>query len=390
MWNCIYKPSMKRKTSFFLQFVLLGFTLISQNYPLYGPEKKVNINGLSFDAMEPFLSKDDQLLFFNSLNSGGNTNLYYATRVNDTIFNYVGLVNGCYDPSLNHLDAVASLDSSNHFYWVSLRNYPAQMENLHMGMYSSGNVSAIKRVYGDFNVYLPGWLIMDAAISHQGDQLYYCNAFFNACALGIPCKARLGVAQQVNDTTFNKISLSDTLFSNVNDTNYLVYAPQVTEDGLELYYTRILKSTVHSEICVSVRSTSNENFSLPSVIHSNLGFVPEAASPSRDKQKLYYHQKEASGLFRIYLRYRLQSTSQQEAEFIQQDIVYPNPTKGNLYVDVLYPTEPFQIAVFSILGSEVIKTNSSQIIDMKDQTAGVYFLKVYQRNSVRSCKIIKE
>jgi hypothetical protein len=60
--------------------------------------------------MEPFISLDGNTLFFNSLNSGGNTNLYYATKVNDSTFNYVGLVGGTYDPSPNHLDAVASIN----------------------------------------------------------------------------------------------------------------------------------------------------------------------------------------------------------------------------------------------------------------------------------------
>src|SRR5688572_6851612 len=186
----------------------------SQTYPAFGPEIKVNITGLSFDAMEPFISLDGNTLFFNSLNSGGNTNLYYATKVNDSTFTYVGLVGGCYDPSPGHLDGVASIDSLNKFFWVSLRNYPAVFENLHQGVYVAGNVSSIKRVYGDFNIYTPGWLIMDAAINHSGNQLYYCNAFFNSCPLGMPCEATLGVAQKVNDSTFNKLINTEALFSN--------------------------------------------------------------------------------------------------------------------------------------------------------------------------------
>lgn len=374
----------------FLLFLLLGNVLFSQNYPLFGPEKKVTINGLSLDAMEPFISKDGQTLFFNSLNSGGNTNLYYATRVNDTLFNYVGLINGCYDPTPNHLDGVASLDSSNTFYWVSLRNYPAQIENLHKGVYSSGTVGGIKRVYGDFNIVSPGWLIMDAAISHQGNLLYYCNAYFNACAFGMPCKARLGVAQQVNDTTFNKLSLTDTIFSNVNDTNYIVYAPQVTEGGLELYFTRILKSTVNSEICVSVRNTNNGKFSLPTVIHSNLGFVPEAASPTLDKQKIYYHQKENSGLFRIYLRYRAGLTSVEEFKASPKYSVFPNPGNETINVLLPYPNEPFVISLSSSCGQVECRTESATKLDLKDFAKGLYFLTIEQKGRVYSLKLLKE
>jgi len=192
--------------------------LFSQNHPAFGPETNVTINGLTFDAMEPFISPDGNTLFFNSLNSGGNTNLYFATRVDDTTFTYAGPVGGTYDSSPDHLDAVASLDSMDNFFWVSLRGYPVPMENLHRGIYSAGTVSSITRVHGDFNIhefnYPFGWLIMDAAINHHGDQLYFCNALFdfsNTTCAGVPCEAKLGVAQKVNDTTFNKLLNSDAI-----------------------------------------------------------------------------------------------------------------------------------------------------------------------------------
>ena len=73
--------------------------------------------------MEPFISPDENTLF-NSLNSGGNTNLHYATKIDDTTFTYNGLVAGTYDSSLNHLDAVASMDTQITFFWVSLRSIP--------------------------------------------------------------------------------------------------------------------------------------------------------------------------------------------------------------------------------------------------------------------------
>jgi len=77
-------------------FCLLLSTLLvkSQIYPTYGPEMVVTINGLSFDAMEPFISPDGNYLFFNNLNDGVNTKLYYATKVNDLTFNFVGELNG--------------------------------------------------------------------------------------------------------------------------------------------------------------------------------------------------------------------------------------------------------------------------------------------------------
>lgn len=362
-----------------LTFAILLTGILSnasaQVYPAFGPEIKVTVTGLAFDAMEPFISLDGNTMFFNSLNSGGNTNLYYASKVNDSTFTYIGLVGGCYDPSPGHLDGVASLDSLNNFFWVSLRNYPTVFDNLHRGVYSAGNVSAITRVHGDFNIYTPGWLVMDAAINYQSDLLYYCNAFFNSCAFGMPCQARLGVAQKVNDSTFNKLINTDALFANINDTNYIVYAPQVTKDGLEIYYTRILKSTINSEICVSVRNAVTDPFSLPAVIHSNLGSVPEAATPTTDKQKIYYHQKDGTGIFHLYLRYKSGTIGIDEMQMDEKITVYPNPVSDELIIELINPVG--NISLVDITGKRIrqVEVNSMRMsLNLTDISNGVYFL----------------
>jgi len=64
------------KNLFLIAILLSGIVVKSQTYPSYGQEIDVTINGLSFDAMEPFVSPDGSTLFFNNLNSGGNTKLF--------------------------------------------------------------------------------------------------------------------------------------------------------------------------------------------------------------------------------------------------------------------------------------------------------------------------
>lgn len=369
----------------------------SQLYPTFGPEKKVTVTGLTFDAMEPFISPDDNIIYFNSLNSGGNTNLYYATKVNDTTFNYVGLVGGTFDPAPNHLDAVASIDSSNRFFWTSLRDYPDQIANLRCGTYSDGNVSSISPVFGDFNIddfnFPFGWLIMDAAINYQGDLLYYCNAkfdFSNTSSAGIPCEAKLGVAQKINDNTFNKLPDSDAIFANINDQeNYLVYAPQITPDGLELYYTRLLKNTVNTEICVSVRTSVTEPFSPPSVIHSNQGFLPEAASPSVDQQKIYYHQKDQSGIFQLYLRYRTQTAGLEMQESFRVKI-YPNPADDFVTILPDDETSHFTATVYNMMGQEMFSADNTTSIDLSKFATGLYCVVVRQNDNIWKGKIVKQ
>lgn len=376
-----------------LLLIVLSFILkqaSAQTSPVFGSEIKVTINGLTSDAMEPFISLDGNTLFFNSLNSGGNTNLYYATKINDSTFNYVGLVNGTYDPSPNHLDAVASMDSMNNFFWTSLRSIP----NLYRGNYLVGNVSNISKVYGTCNILTSGWIIMDAGINYSGNLLYYSNAYFGPTFTecpGVPCKTKLGVAQKVNDSTFNKTINSDAIFSNVNDTNFIAYAPQVTRDGLELYYTRLLIGGYNTEICVSVRSAVTDTFSLPTVIYSNFGFFPEASSPTTDKQKIYYHQKDGTSIYHIYLRYRTTTTIgiNQNERLENTFSIYPNPTTEILNIS-LSENQKTRIQICNSMGmlvKEIPVTQSSQI-NIEDLPSGLYFVHL-KNNLSQPVKFVK-
>ncbi|MBK9636786.1 MAG: T9SS type A sorting domain-containing protein [Bacteroidetes bacterium] len=380
---------MKTKILILLLLTTIHQPTFSQLYPTFGPEIKVTITGLTFDAMEPFISIDGTTLFFNSLNSGGNTNLYYATKVNDSTFNYIGLVGGCYDSSPNHLDAVASLDSMNNFFWTSLRSIP----NLYRGIFLAGMVNNISKVYGTCNITTPGWIIMDAAINYQGNLLYYSNGYFGPTfteCVGVPCEAKLSVAQKINDSTFNKTIYSDGIFSNVNDTNYLVYAPQITEDGLELYYTRLLKGGFNTEICVSIRTTISDTFSFPTVIHSNFSFFPEAATPTTDKQKIYYHQKDGTQIFHIYLRYRTGTTGMNEHLNTENIKVYPNPTNSVFNLVLSQPLDHFTVIIYSLLGKELSKSSNNSSIDISNFTNGIYFLTIKQNDRNWTTKIVKE
>lgn len=277
-------------------------------YPSFGPEIEVNIIGLSFDAMEPFLSPNGNYLFFNNLNDGINTKLYYATKVNDSTFNYVGELIGTNQTSNPHLDAVADMDSNGNFYWTSTRDYPNELNNLFKGTFNKGIVSNIGRVQGDFNMNTPGWLVMDHGISLDGQFLYYSNARFDGTNCEGPCETQLGIAQKNNDSSFSTISNSSSILENVNDSNYIYYAPCISSDNLELYYTRYLKgeitpSTVF-EICVAVRSNSLEGFSIPTVLFSEtISNLIEAPTLTVEKSIIYYHRKTTS-THKIVMRYR--------------------------------------------------------------------------------------
>lgn len=258
--------------------------------------------------MEPFISPDGHYLFFNNLNDGINTKLFYSTKVNDSTFTYVGALNGTNQTTTPHLDAVADMDTNNNFYWTSTRNYPTEFDNLFHGTFNSVNVTDIERIRGDFNMNIPGWLIMDHGISLDGQFLYFNNARFDDVNCQGPCETTIGIAQKESPATFNTLPDSELILQNINDANYIYYAPCISSDNLELYYTRYLKGEITSstffEICVAVRDDSSADFSVPKVLFSqSIANLIEAPTLTVDKKIMYYHKKIPSS-HKIVMRYR--------------------------------------------------------------------------------------
>ncbi len=280
-------------------------------YPSYGLETNVLINGLTFDAMEPFLSADGNYLFFNNLNDGIDTKLFYATKENDSTFTLIGELNGPNQTATPYLDAVADMDADGQFYWTSTRGYPEETNNMFHGSFDTGTVSNIGRVRGDFYRTNPGWLAMDHGISLDGQFLYYNNARFDITqseGCSGPCETEMGVAQKVNDSTFNKLPNSTALMQQINDTNYNFYAPCISSDNLELFYTRYPTGPISAEtlfeVCVSVRNSEADNFSIPTVLFSeSIGSLVEAPTLTIDKQIMYYH-KKVGDTHKIFMRRR--------------------------------------------------------------------------------------
>lgn len=201
------------------------------------------------------------------------------------------------------------MDAARNFYWTSTRNYPDELDNLFHGTYDSGNVSNIGRVQGDFNKNIPGWLVMDHGISLDGEFLYFNNARFDNQNCVGPCETNIGVARKVNSTTFNKLPNSASILQNINNPQYIFYAPFISSDHLELYYTRYLKGSIGTdtvfEICVAVRTNALESFSVPKVLFSETtSNLIEAPTLTVDKKIIYYHKKTATS-HKIMMRNRL-------------------------------------------------------------------------------------
>jgi hypothetical protein len=371
-------------------FVLAKFLLllsipignsVKAQTPAFSNETAVNILGLTIDAMEPFISADDQTLFFNSLNDGVNTSLYYASRINDSTFQFEGLVLNV-NQAPPHLDAVASIDQNENFYWVSTRNYPTVIENLQHGNYTNGVVVNGGKVYGDFYINSPGWIVMDAAITMTGNKLIYSNAYFNNCNQGLPCKAMLGIAIKVNDSTFQRSPNSAVLFSAINDTNFIVYAPQLSTNGLELFYTRLKKNTIETQICISTRGDTITSFPAGTVIVSETGATPEAPTISTDGLRMYYH-RYSNGKYRLFMRRRISSSiaEQHSTAFILF------PTVSTNVINYQLADLPESYCISDQSGREKkwsLITSQNGTISVNELAAGMYYITVHfsNRNSI--------
>jgi hypothetical protein len=269
-------------------------------YPEFVDESAVTVSGYDADAMEPFVTSDGRHLFFNSLNDGTTTSLYYAVRDSDTHFVFQGEIAGV-NGTPPHLDAVASMDAANAFYYVSTRDYPEEIRNLRTGRFAGGVVTGVVPVDGDFYVSGPaGWIVMDAEISRDGNALYYVNARFDGGAL--PSEARLGVARK-QGAAFVKDASSDTLFAQVNSDDYLVYAPATAVGAKELYFTRIRKGTLVTEICVSILSDDAGAYSRPKRLEI-AGSLVEAPTLTDDGTRIYYHKKTSNGRYHLFTMQR--------------------------------------------------------------------------------------
>ena len=263
-------------------------------------EQKVNIIGYTGHAMEPFISRDGQYLFWNSLNDSVDTSIFYAKRLDDSNFQFirrVGSVNG----TPPHLDAVPSMDINDNFYWVSTRNYPNVFENYQHGRFNNGVVTNIAPVDGDFYIKEPGWIVMDAEISPDGKLLFFVNAKFTGGNGPVPAESDIGVAHKIGDK-FVKDPNSEILLQNVTTKNTLEYAPSFSANGMEIFFTRTQKN-IGTYIYVSSRDSLGEPFGKPELLDIK-GDLPEAPSISFNGKTLYYHKKDGQ-YYKIYKMTRI-------------------------------------------------------------------------------------
>ncbi len=256
---------------------------------------KVEVNGYTGNSMEPFLSRDGNILLFNNLNAAPeNTNLHWATKINDSTFQYKGELTGV---NTADLEGVPTLDKAGNLYFVSTRNYATTLSTLYTGAFANGAGTNVQLVNGVSKLQA-GWVNFDVEVTADGQSLYFVDAHFDQT--GNPSTADLVLAVN-SGSGFTRSATSNALLKNIN-TSALEYAACISEDQLELYFTRLqLPITANSspEIFLSTRPTTNDAFGIPIKIKTITGFA-EAPTITPDQRTLYYHKKE-NNKFVLYM-----------------------------------------------------------------------------------------
>lgn len=257
----------------------------------------VTITGYAGDAMEPFISRDGQYLFFNNRNDPAiDTELFYASRVDDRTFTFLGPLPGTSSPQL---DAVASLDSLGNFYFVSTRSYGTTLSTLYTGRFDVSGIASVALVAGVSRAQA-GIVNFDAEISPDGETLWFDDGDFGTS--GDLKAARLVFATRTA-SGFTRAPTSDSILSTANASG-LNYAPAISADGRELLFTRWTSTTDGSTPAIyrATRADTSSPFGAVSLVSAASGFV-EAPSLSADGRSMYFH-RLVNGTYALYVAQR--------------------------------------------------------------------------------------
>jgi hypothetical protein len=240
--------------------------------------KCVTIAGYSGDAMEPFITRDGRYLIFNNSNEDpAGTDLHWAERIDDLTFAYRGNLDGANSPAL---DAVASVDSDGTIYFVSNRSYDQTLMTIYRGHFDRGVVTDVAPVSG-LSRGIRGQVNFDVEVSADGSTLYFVDGQFTGGP--VPVAADLAVAVRGADGQFHRMENGEMAAIN---TDALEYAACISENQLELFFTRVVGGV--ASIYRSTRTDRSSPWKPPRRLAAITGFV-EGPTIAPGGVALYYH-----------------------------------------------------------------------------------------------------
>jgi len=289
---------MKNKIFTFSTALLIWMSCSSPDPVIFGTTTNVTITGYNGNIMEPFITRNGDYLLFNNLNAAPeNTNLHYALRISDTEFQYQGEFSAL---STSYIEGTPSLDINGNLYFISTRSYSTTMSTIYRSVFGSinSNPELVSSIFSS----QPGVIAFDVEVSSSGAHLYFSEGTFDPS--GNPLTADLIIAEKTTGSTFARLSNSVDILRNIN-TNQLEYAAGISNDELELFFTRVstpINSSTIPRIFMASRKSITEAFGMPIEIKSITGFV-EAPSPSTDGKLLYFHRRDGDR-YQVYVAKR--------------------------------------------------------------------------------------
>ena len=288
---------------------LVAFSLSCKEETITDPENSVSefvnerivvITGYSSDAMEPFISKDGNYLFFNNLKGVNGKDLYYAERVDDTTFEFKGEIEGV---NTIAVDGNPTMDAQNNFYFISTRDLATGIKTIYGGIFNNGTVSNLHVINGTINIPTPYWINMGAEISKNGNTLFTSNAKFNI-GDNFPNEGNIRFAIK-DGNEFNIPNNETEILVNINTDDAIEYAGELSSDELEIFYSQVtLSNPPLFKMFYAKREGINGAFGNPISIaepfEGNPNAFVEAPTLSDDGKRLYYH-KLNNGVFSIFM-----------------------------------------------------------------------------------------
>jgi hypothetical protein len=240
-----------------VRFGAIQATAADDSSAAFNTPRIVTVQGYREDAMEPFLSRDGTLLFFNNLNSPSvNTDIHYAVKLDPLTFEYKGRVAGM---NTLALEGVPSVAQNGDFYFISPRDYDKTRSTIFAGRFRDGQVTDIGHVKGDVSRNKSLWFNMDVEISAD-DQTLYSTDNHKSLFGSEPDVSNLFVAHKTQAGTFVRDRHSDDIMKNINEVGALQYAAGVSADELTLYFTRARPRTQDIGIYVATRPSKGAVF----------------------------------------------------------------------------------------------------------------------------------
>ncbi len=268
----------------------------------FSNEQKVEIIGYTGDAMEPYISRDEKYLFFNEHQGENSKELYYAEKIDNLTFQYKGKVQGVNSPEV---DGNPTMDSKNNFYFITTRDLSSgDFDTLYTGVFKDGVVENLNKVKGTINIDKKMWINMGVEITKDGNTMYTSNARFKI-GNNFPSEGNIRLAIKEGDE-FNIPNNEQEILKNINTDYAIEYAGEVSDNGLELFYSQVtLSKPPVFKLYSAKRSSIDKPFEIPEYIaepfkNNKYAFV-EGPTLSPNGKRLYYHKldKEKFSIFML-------------------------------------------------------------------------------------------